>query len=192
MTEFRKGLDSDREQIAECIAEAFKKDFSAICKDVQIVSKAIESGIQTERFYVAAENETIVGVLAISDCYGRSVLTDSKAFRKHFGLVKGMIAAIVMKEEFGKQLEYPDTVGYIEFVAVLENYRRRGITTQLLSYAIANEKYSKYELDVTNINQGAINCYKKFGFTEYRREKVSHAKQKGFSEKIYMKYETGY
>jgi len=189
MTEIRKGADSDREQIAECIAEAFKKDFSVICKDVQIVSKAIESGIQTERFYVAIENETIVGVLAISDCNGRSVLTDSKSYKKYFGFLKGIIAAIVMKEEFGKQLKYPDTVGYIEFVAVLENYRRRGITTQLLSHAIANEKYSKYELDVTNINQGAIDCYKKFGFAEYKREKVSHAKQKGFSEKIYMRYE---
>ena len=81
MIEIRKAVNSDKGQIAACIAEAFKKDFSAICKNTQIVSRAIESGIQTERFYVAVEHETIVGVLAIADCNGRSVLTDSKSYR---------------------------------------------------------------------------------------------------------------
>lgn len=185
----RKAAASDRGQIALCIARAFEKDFSALCKNTELVVSALESGIQIERFYVAVEDEAVVGVLAVSDCNGRSVLTDIRAYIRHFGLVKGFIAALVLKEEFEKQLDYPETVGYIEFVAVAENYRRRGITTQLLSCAMANGKYSRYELDVTDINQAAINCYRKFGFTEYRREKVRHAKQKGFSEKIYMQYE---
>jgi ribosomal protein S18 acetylase RimI-like enzyme len=189
MIEFRKAADSDREQVAKCIAEAFKKDFSSLSKDTQSVAAAIAGGIQTDRFYVAVDNKAIVGVLAVSDCNGRSILTNAKSNRKHFGFVRGIIATIVFKEEFEKQLEYPSTVGYIEFVAVLESYRRRGIASQLLSYAMANGKYSRYELDVTDINQGAITCYRKYGFTEYKREKVKHAKQKGFSEKIYMRYE---
>lgn len=189
MIEFRKAVGSDRGQVAKCIAEAFKKDFSGISKDTQIVSAAIMGGIQIDRFYVAVDNKAIVGVLAISDCNGRSILTNAKSNRKHFGFVKGIIATIVFREEFEKQLEYPNTVGYIEFVAILESYRRRGIASQLLSYAMANEKYLRYHLDVTDVNQGAITCYRKYGFTEYKREKVSHAKQKGFSEKIYMRYE---
>lgn len=189
MLEYRKAVEADKTQIAKCIAEAFKKDFSVLSKDVDAVSAAIAAGIQTERFYVAIDNRAVVGVLAVSDCNGRSVLADAKTNRKYFGLVKGIIATMVFKEEFGKQLEYPDTVGYIEFVAVLENYRRKGITSKLLSDAIANGQYTRYELDVTDINRGAISCYNKFGFTEYKREKVSHAKQKGFNEKIYMRYE---
>ena len=188
MVYIRKGLVSDKKQIAYCMAEAFEKDFSAVCKDVDIVANALESGIQTERFFVAVEDEKVVGILAVADCNGRSVLTDSKAYKRYFGFVRGMIAAIVLKEEFEKHLDYPESVGYIESVGVLKNYRRKGITTQLLSYAIANSKYIDYELDVTNINMGAINCYNKFGFIEYKREEVSHAKQKGFSEKIFMKY----
>lgn len=185
----RKAADYDRREIATCIASAFEKDFSAISKNTELVASALESGIQTQRFYVAVENEAVIGVLAISDRNGRSVLTDNRAFIRHFGLIKGTIAAIILKEECAKPLDYPETVGYIEFVAVLENHRRRGITTQLLSFAMANEKYSRYELDVTDVNQAAFRCYEKYGFSEYRREKVRHARQKGFREKIYMMYE---
>ncbi len=190
MITIRKAVFTDRKQIAYCIAEGFEKDFQALCKDVQVVTNAIESGIQVERFFVAVEDEThIVGALAISDCHGRCLLTDSKAYKKHFGFVKGTMAAMIMKEEFEKPLAYPDTVGYIECVCVLKSYQRKGISTQMLEYAMENSQYIDYELDVTDINQGAIKCYQKFGFSEYKREKVKHAKQKGFKEKIFMKYQ---
>ncbi len=189
MVKIRKAVISDRKQVAYCIAEAFEKDFSALCKDIQIVANAIESGIQIERFYVAIQDENnVVGALAISDCNGRSILVDWKSYKKHFGFIKGIIASMVLKEEFEKQLEYPDTVGYIESVCVLKHCQRKGITTQMLEYAINNSKYTGYELDVTDINHGAIKCYEKFGFSEYKREKVKYAKQKGFNEKIFMKY----
>ncbi len=184
----RKATASDRKQIAYCIAEAFEKDFSALCKNVQTVSDAIESGIRAERFYVAVEETSgVVGALAISDCNGRSLLVDAKSYKKHFGFIKGILASMVMKEEFENQLNYPETFGYIEFVCVRKSYQRKGITTQMLEHALANSGYISYELDVTDINQAAIKCYEKFGFTEYKREAVKHAKQKGFNEKIYMK-----
>lgn len=187
----RKAVDADRKQIAYCIAEAFEKDFSALCKDVQIVADAIESGIHIQRFYVAVKKENaVIGALAVADCDGRGLLTDANSYKKHFGFVKGMIAYAVLKEEFEKQLQYPDTVGYIEFVCVLKRYQRKGITTKMLEYALNNSDYIDYELDVTNINHGAIRCYEKFGFLEYKREKVKHAKQKGFEEKIFMRYQS--
>ncbi len=190
MTKIRKALVSDRKEIAYCIAEAFSKDFSSLSKNTQTVADAIESGIQIERFYVAVEDEKgVVGALAISDCKGRSIFTDCKSYKKHFGFVKGIIASMIMKEEFEKPLKYPNTVGYIEFVCVLKSYQRKGITMQMLEYALNDSDYTDYELDVTNINQGAIACYEKFGFSEYKREKVKYAKQKGFDEKIFMKYQ---
>ena len=125
-----------------------------------------------------------MGVLALSDCKGRSIRTDSKAYRKHFGFIKGQIASIILKEEFDKPLFYPDTVGYLEFVCVLKRFQRKVITTMLLEHATRNTNYKEYELDVTNINIGAIACYEKFGFVEYRREAVKHAKQKGLDEEV--------
>ncbi len=189
MIEYRKGVEGDKKQIALCIAEAFAKDFALLSTNTLTVAQALENGIQAHRFYVALYNKTLVGALAVSDCNGRSVLTDAKAYKNSFGFLKGLIASFVLNYEFGKPFNYPDNVGYIEFVCVLNAYRRQGITTKLLNYAISNGAYSTYELDVTDVNHGAINCYTKFGFVEYKREKVSHAKQKGFNEKIYMRYE---
>lgn len=190
MITIRKAVEADRKQIAICIAEGFKKDFSSLCKNVQTVADAIESGIQIPRFFVAVNEEmTVIGALAIADCNGRSLFTNSKLYKKHFGFVKGIIASIVLKQEFEEPLSYPDTVGYLEYVCVLSQYRRKGITTKLLEYALHNSDYIDYELDVTNINHGAIRCYEKFGFSEYKREKVKHAKQKGFEEKIFMRYQ---
>lgn len=191
MIEIRKAVESDRKQIASCIAEAFAKDFSLLCKDSQVVSNAIQTGIQIERFYVAVEEtHTVVGALAIADCNGRSLLTDAKAYKKHFGFVKGTVAISVLKKEFEELLKCPDTVGYIEFVCVLKRCQRQGITTKMLEYATNDSNYDTYELDVTNVNQGAIRCYEKFGFSEYKREAVKYAKQKGFDEKIFMKYQS--
>ena len=44
-------------------------------------------------------------------------------------------------------------------------------------------------MDVTNVNTSAIQCYQKTGFQEFKRVKEKHGKQKGFDERIYMKYE---
>ncbi len=189
MIEIRKAAISDRKQIAYCIAEAFEKDFSILSKEIQTVANAIESCIKIERFYVAIEDgNDVVGALAISDCTGRSFSTDSKSYKKHFGFIKGILASMVMKGEFEKPLSYPKTVGFIEFVCVLKRCQRKGITTMMLDFALKDSGYDDYELDVTDVNHGAYKCYQKFGFTEYKREPVKHAKQKGFNEKIYMKY----
>ena len=185
----RKAIEQDRQQIAYCIAEAFSKDFSAISNNITTVSCALQSGIQIERFFVAVDlDQSVMGVVAVSDSYGRSVITNPKSYKKHFGFIKGQIASMILKGEFDKPLLYPNTVGYLEFVCVLKRHQRKGVTTKLLEYVITNTDYKDYELDVTNINIGAIKCYEKFGFVEYRREAVKHSKQKGFEEKIYMKY----
>lgn len=184
----RKAKDIDREHIALCISEAFEKDFSILCKDIVTNAKAISSGIVTDKFYVAELNKEIVGVLAISNCNGRAVITDSSSYKKHFGFIKGIIAKIVLKEEFESELDYPPTTGYIEFVSVKKDYRRKGVATTLIKESLKLSNYDDYVLDVTDINTSAMNCYSKIGFSEFKRIKEKHSKQKGFNEKIYMKY----
>ncbi len=184
----RKANEVDRESIALCISEAFEKDFSVLCKDTITTAKAISSGIVINKFYVAEIDNNVVGVLAISNCNGRAVITDSSSYKKYFGFIKGIIAKMVLKEEFESKLDYPVTTGYIEFVSVKKDYRRKGVATTLIKESLKLSSYDDYVLDVTDINISAINCYNNLGFEEYKRVKEKHGKQKGFNEKIYMKY----
>ena len=48
----RLAREDERSEIALCIAEGFERDFSFFRKDMNIVAKALESGIRSERFYV--------------------------------------------------------------------------------------------------------------------------------------------
>ena len=72
MVHIRKAEETDRNHVAFCIAEGFEKDFSILCKDNQKVADAIAVGLHMERFYVADVKGNIVGLLAVSDCNGRT------------------------------------------------------------------------------------------------------------------------
>ena len=185
----RQATEDDRSDIALCIAEGFKKDFDVLCKNTHTVATAISTGIQISKFYVTESENEIVGVMAISDCNGRAVATDIASYKKNFGFIKGNMANLVLKEEFESPLDYPPTTGYIEFVAVRNTYQRKGIATTMLKESIIQSFYGDYVLDVTDVNTAAIRCYSALGFKEFKRIKEKHSKQKGFSAKIYMRYQ---
>lgn len=188
MTYIRKAKEKDRPNVALCIAEGFEKDFSVLCKDTQKVADAIAAGLNIERFYVADINGDIAGVTAISDCNGRAARVDKSSLKRQFGFFKGVIGAFVLKEEFEGKLDYPITTGYIEFVAVRKKYCKQGIATTMLKESMMLTNYHDFVLDVTDINQNAIQCYTKVGFEEFKRIPEKHGKQKGFNEKIFMQY----
>ncbi|MCI9128271.1 MAG: GNAT family N-acetyltransferase [Eubacterium sp.] len=184
----RQANENDRNDIALCIAEGFKKDFDVLCKNTHTVATAINTGIQISKFYVAESQNKVVGVVAISDCNGRAVVTDISSYKKNFGFIKGNIANLVLKEEFESSLDYPPTTGYIEFVAVRNTHQRKGIATFMLKESMTQSSYEDYVLDVTDVNTAAIRCYSALGFKEFKRVEEKHSKQKGFSAKIYMRY----
>lgn len=186
MTYIRKAKEKDRPNVALCIAEGFEKDFSVLCKDTQKVADAIAAGLNIERFYVADINGDIAGVTAISDCNGRAARVDKSSLKRQFGFFKGVIGAFVLKEEFEGKLDYPITTGYIEFVAVRKKYRKQGVATKMLRESMSLTGYENFVLDVTDINNSAIQCYLNIGFEEFKRVPEKHGKQKGFQEKIYM------
>lgn len=188
MVHIRKAEETDRNNISLCIAEGFETDFSVLCKDTQKVADAIAAGLNMERFYVADVKGDIAGALAISDCTGRAARVDKISLKKHFGFLKGMIGAFVLKEEFEGQLEYPVTTGYIEFVTIRKKYRKQGIATAMLQESMLLTHYQNFVLDVTDINSNAIKCYTNIGFEEFKRIPEKHSKQKGFKEKIFMRY----
>ena len=185
----RQASENDRSEIALCIAEGFKKDFDVLCKNTHTVAAAISTGIQISKFYVAESENEVVGVVAVSDCNGRAAVTDIASYKKNFGFIKGNIANLVLKEEFESPLDYPPTTGYIEFVAVRNAHQRKGIATSILRESMMQRSYEDYVLDVTDVNTAAIRCYSALGFKEFKRVKEKHSKQKGFSAKIYMRYQ---
>jgi len=188
MVHIRKAEEADRDLVAFCIAEGFEKDFSILCKDTQKVADAIAAGLDMERFYVADIEGDIAGALAVSDRTGRAARVDRASLKRQFGFLKGTIGAFVLREEFEGQLDYPISTGYIEFVAVRKKYRKQGIATAMLQGSILLTHYQDFVLDVTDINSAAIQCYISFGFEEFKRVPEKHGKQKGFDEKIFMRY----
>ena len=188
MLNIRNAEEIDRNNVALCIAEGFEKDFAVLCKDNQKVANAIATGLDIKRFYVAELNGDIAGVTAISDCSSRAARADKKSLKKHLGLMKGTIGAWVLKEEFEGRLNYPVTTGYIELAAVRKKYRKQGVATFMLKESMKLSNYQEFVLDVTDVNDSAIKCYTNLGFEEFERIPEKHSKQKGFSEKIYMRY----
>lgn len=188
MVHIRNAKETDRNNVAYCIADGFEKDFSVLCKDNQKVADAIAAGLNLERFYVADTEGDIAGVLAISDCNGRAAGVDKESLKKQFGFMKGTIGIFVLRKEFEGRLAYPVTTGYIEFVAVRKKYRRQGIATAMIRESMLLTGYQDFVLDVTDINRNAIKCYTNIGFEEFKRVPEKHGRQKGFHEKIFMRY----
>lgn len=184
----RTAKEADRMEISRVIAYAFEKDFSSLIKDMDKVSMALASGIEVKRFFVAESENHIIGVTACSDCNGRALAIDKKAFKKHFGLLRSLLANAFLAPELTAPLLYPKSTGYIEFVAVTKNARNKGVAAAILRTVVEQTSYTDYMLDVTDINLAAQTCYTKFGFIEVTRIKEKYGKQKGFNEKIYMRY----
>jgi len=98
------------------------------------------------------------------------------------------MAARILARQWMSQLDYPAATGYIEFVAVAERGRRRGIATELVEGVIAQTPYTDYELEVTDVNTAARDCYRKVGFVDLKRVNERFSRFKGFNARIYMRY----
>lgn len=184
----RKAVEKDRKQIADAIAVCYKEDFSVLAKDISKAASALLPGIQILRFYVAELDGKIIGIAACSDCSGRAVHVDGTAYRNSFGIIKGTMAILFMKNEFMHTLQYPIDTGYIEFVGVLPDYQGRSVAKKLMTGIIQMSEYKNYILDVKDNNIPAIKCYEHIGFKEYQRIPERGGKVKGFKERVFMKY----
>ena len=60
--------------------------------------------------------------------------------------------------------------------------------TKLVEGVIAQTRYTDFELEVTDVNMPARECYRKIGFVDMRRKKEKFGRIKGFRERIYMHY----
>ncbi|MEI7668240.1 MAG: GNAT family N-acetyltransferase, partial [Erysipelotrichaceae bacterium] len=184
----QKATENNRYAIAQLIATGFQEGFLKMTNNLDNVVQIFNNSIQTERFWVALQEEQIIGIIASSDATKRAIKLKIQDCQKYLGLFKGSVAYIVMSREYCKKLKYPFSSAYLEFIVVDPSARQRGLASLMLSELIKSTKYSEYLLDVSDNNQAAINCYLKFGFKIIAKRKVSLAKLKGFKAKIDMRY----
>src|SRR6185295_16724892 len=120
---------------------------------------------------VADRGGDVLGTIACTDHTGRAMRVTAGVWRRHLGPVRGTLAARILARQWMSQLAYSATTGYLEFVAVAERGRLQGIATKLVEGVIAQTPYTEFELEVTDVNIPARDCYRRVGFVDVRRKK---------------------
>ena len=184
----RPAVESDRADIASVIVEAFRREFSALSRNMDKITSALTPAIEVGRFFVAERGADVIGAIACTDHTGRAMRVRAADWRRHLGLVRGEVAARILAGQWMSRLDYPADTGYLEFVAVAERARRQGIATKLVEGVIAQTPYIDFELEVTDVNVPARECYRKIGFVDVNQKKEKFGRFKGFRERIYMHY----
>jgi 8-oxo-dGTP diphosphatase len=184
----RPAVESDRPGIASVIAQAYRHEFSRLSRNMDKITAALAPAVEVDRFFVADRAGDVIGAVACTDRTGRAIRVRAVDWRRRLGLVRGEVAARILASQCTSQLDYPAGTGYLEFVAVAEQARRQGIATKLVEGVLAQTRYVDFELEVTDVNVSAHDCYRKIGFVDVEREKEKFGRFKGFRERIYMHY----
>jgi 8-oxo-dGTP diphosphatase len=184
----RPAVESDRPGIASVIVEAYRHECSTLSRNMDKITAALAPAVEVDRFFVAVRAGDVIGAVACTDHTGRAIRVRAADWRRRLGLVRGAVAARILASQCTSQLDYPAGTGYLEFVAVAEQARRQGIATKLVEGVIAQTRYVDFELEVTDVNVAARDCYRKIGFVDVERKKEKFGRFKGFRERISMHY----
>jgi len=182
----RKALDSDNHNIARTLVYSFEKDLASFTKDMEGIVKVFENGIETNRFFVAEQNDEMIGAIACADHTGRAFNVNKNDCTKHFGAIQGRIAYNIIVREFLSPLTYPATTGNIDVVGVLPKARGKGVAKVLLKTIIDNNpQYCEFTLEADSANTSALKCYIDFGFVEFSRAPIMKSSKRS---RVFMKY----
>ena len=184
----RPAVESDRMGIASVIVEAYSREFATLSRNADKLTAALTPAVEIDRFFVADRDGDVIGAVACTDHTGRAMRVEPAPWRQQLGVVRGTVSARILAAQWMSGLTYPASTGYLEFVAVAERARRQGVATKLVEGVIAQTAYPEFELEVTDVNAPARDCYRKIGFVDVRREREKFARIKGFRERIYMHY----
>lgn len=102
--------------------------------DTNQLSRAFEHVFILDKFYVATLEGKVVGIAGCTNGITPCMKLNYKELCKHLGVIKGVIATIILKKEFENH-SYPFQIdadcGSIEFVATHENYQGQGIALSI-------------------------------------------------------------
>lgn len=189
----RIGQEEDRRGIADTITEAFYDMFSQLTTDREGVAAGMAPMLHPERFTVAVEEATgeVAGAVALSDAQGYAFTVLSEVLRQAMGPIKGSLAAAALREEFYRPKSFEPGQAHLDFVAVRERERGRGLAGQMLEHLLGRGGYSLYTLEVAEGMEHVMPLYESLGFREIRQEKEKAAWFKGFSFRRVMALRPG-
>ncbi len=176
-------------EMSKVFVDAFYEDFKSLKSDKQVLYKAFEHIFNSSLFYVAIDNDEIVGFVTCTDGYCNSMNINQKIFKKYFGFIKGTIISKILKSNFEKNpIKRGNREGFIELLAVSPQHQGKGIGKKLLNRVIIENRYKSYVLEVADTNATGVKLYEKTGFKEFKRFKHKFAKQSGINDFIWMEY----
>lgn len=184
--------DGIRKQISDIFVGGFFQWLKYFSKDPVKLSRAFAHMFLPDAFYVAVVDGELAGIAACTDGKRPSVRLQSGELRRHLGLIRGSIAAKVLKQQF-EHHPYPFAVeagwGSVEFVATAEKHRGQGVASAIIRHIMEASSCSAYVLEVADTNLPAIKLYEKLGFREFMRVAQKHSKHSGINALVYMRYD---
>ena len=154
----------ESKEVSKIFIQGFGHMFKGFSKDEKSMAECFEKSFVKSLFYVALENNKVLGFIAISNNKTRAIKLNREAFYNKFGKLKtfifcSQIGLIIEKPEVKEESEC-----YIDFLAVNEDYRNKGVATELLNYVHKSENYKDYYIEVLSKNIGAKRLYEKVGY----------------------------
>ncbi|WP_174613692.1 GNAT family N-acetyltransferase [Virgibacillus ihumii] len=181
-----------RMQMSKIFAEGFSQWLDYFSKDKNKIAKAFAHMFVLNQFYVVIANDKVAGMAACTDGKTLSIQLNKKELRKHLGFFKGIIAGIVLKKEWEAPFEnFPPNSGSIEFVGTANEFRGKGVASQIIRHILENAPYSDYVIEeVADTNFPAMKLYKKLGFEEYKRTPLPEksVQKSGINNLLSLKY----
>lgn len=184
--------DDVRKQVSDLFVAGFMQWLQYFSKDAEKLSRAFAHMFVLDAFYVARIDGESAGIAACTDGKMPPVHIQASELRRHLGLIRGSVAAMVLKKELENH-PYPFPVtpgtGSIEFVATGTSHRGKGVASGIIRHILANEPYANFILEVADTNRAAVSVYEKLGFQEFLRIAHKHSKQSGINHLVYMRRE---
>lgn len=168
---FSELSEVQKEQFIDLFADSFLKDL-----DKKGTYEAQEKVIFLDAIlpeFAAAFiiDDTVAGLVMFSNMHHSSVRFSRELCRQQIGKFYGSFTYNLFRAIFETPTAEKEDEGYIDFLCVHQDFRRRGIATQLLEYAYAQENKPYYILGVLCKNERAKNLYVKQGYTKTKTKR---------------------
>ncbi len=181
--------DKANQILSKIFVDSYYDELKEISKDRKKLYRAFEHTFLLGYTYIAFINNEAVGFISCTNGCNRSMLIDSKVFRKEFGFIKGSIISKILISNFTKEpLKSGYKIGFIDNVATSPSSQGNGVGTALIKHVLNFSRYNHYVLEVSDNNSSAIHLYSKLGFTEFDRVKFKHTKKHSINHLLWLEH----
>jgi ribosomal protein S18 acetylase RimI-like enzyme len=157
--------DNIREKLGEIYVNAFYDDvLKYFSKNKAKLIKVFACGFLLDCFYVAEQDNEIIGMVA---CMGKGevcIKLDLKTIVKCIGLFRGLIINYWFKQFLKGLPKLDEKTAAIEYLATDTKHLRKGVASTLVKTLFTLTEYENYVLEVIGTNKKAIKFYNKLGF----------------------------